>query len=123
MASFKYHNAPITSVEWSTFDSTTLATASCDNQVAVWDLAVERDPEEEAAAVAEATTALPPPELPPQLMFVHQVRRASWLNRVSLPIMRGRWHLFTATQQSGSLCRARRTSRSCIGMPKSQGCV
>lgn len=42
-------------------------------QVAVWDLAVERDPEEEATAVAEATTALPPPELPPQLMFVHQV--------------------------------------------------
>lgn len=41
----------------------------------MWDLAVERDPEEEAAAVAEATTALPPPELPPQLMFVHQVRK------------------------------------------------
>ena len=41
--------------------------------MAVWDLAVERDVEEEAAAMA-ADTALPPPDLPPQLLFVHQAR-------------------------------------------------
>lgn len=33
VAEFKYHNSHITSVEWSRFDSTTLATASADNQV------------------------------------------------------------------------------------------
>lgn len=71
VANFQYHTASVTSVEWSVFDSTTLATSSADDQVAVWDLAVERDVEEEAAAMA-ADTALPPPDLPPQLLFVHQ---------------------------------------------------
>lgn len=33
MAEFKYHNSHVTSVEWSSFDSTTLATAAADNQV------------------------------------------------------------------------------------------
>lgn len=35
MANFNYHNSHITSVEWSRFDSTTLATASGDNQARV----------------------------------------------------------------------------------------
>ena len=32
MANFQYHTAPITSIEWSTFDSTTLAATSADDQ-------------------------------------------------------------------------------------------
>ncbi len=76
VANFAYHRAPVTSIEWSLFDSSTLATASADHQAAVWDLAVERDAEEEAAAMAaDAHNALPPAELPPQLMFVHQGQR------------------------------------------------
>ena len=76
VASFTYHTASVTSVEWSLFDSSTLATAAADHQAAVWDLAVERDAEEEAAAMAaNAHNALPPAELPPQLMFVHQGQR------------------------------------------------
>ncbi len=75
VANFKYHAAAVTSIEWALFDSSTLATASADNQTAVWDLAVERDVEEEAAAMAQAGNALPPAELPPQLMFVHQGQR------------------------------------------------
>ena len=75
VAGFSYHTAAVTSIEWSQFDSSTLATASADHQAAVWDLAVERDAEEEAAAMADAGNALPPAELPPQLMFVHQGQR------------------------------------------------
>ena len=53
-------------------------------QVSIWDLAVERDAEEEAAAMAVegGKAAVPPPELPPQLMFVHQgqkqVKELQW---------------------------------------------
>jgi WD40 repeat protein len=75
VANFSYHTAPVTSIEWSRFDSSTLATSAADHQIAVWDLAVERDAEEEAAAMADAHNALPPAELPPQLMFVHQGQR------------------------------------------------
>jgi len=75
VATFSYHTAAVVSIEWSLFDSSTLATASADHQTAVWDLAVERDAEEEAAAMTDAQNALPPAELPPQLMFVHQGQR------------------------------------------------
>jgi ribosome assembly protein RRB1 len=40
--------------------------------VCIWDLAVERDAEEEAAAMAADDNAVAPDDLPPQLMFVHQ---------------------------------------------------
>jgi ribosome assembly protein RRB1 len=50
-------------------------------QVAVWDLALERDPEEEAA-IAPASNALAPDNLPPQLLFIHcgqtDVKEAHW---------------------------------------------
>lgn len=34
----------MTAVEWCPFESSMLATTSADNQLAVWDLALERDP-------------------------------------------------------------------------------
>ena len=71
VANFSYHSAAITSIEWAMFDSSTLATASADKRVLLWDLAVERDEEEEAAAMAQAGQAMPPANLPPQLMFEH----------------------------------------------------
>jgi ribosome assembly protein RRB1 len=50
-----------------------LLSAASDNTVCVWDLAVERDAEEEAQAMAEnESNAEIPDDLPPQLMFVHQ---------------------------------------------------
>ena len=62
--------APITSVEWCPTEASMLATTGADGQLCVWDLALERDPEEEldlsAAGNAEA-----PQDLPPQLLFVH----------------------------------------------------
>jgi ribosome assembly protein RRB1 len=71
VANFSYHSQAVTSIEWALFDSSTLATASADKRVLIWDLAVERDAEEEAAAMATAGNALPPAALPPQLMFEH----------------------------------------------------
>lgn len=61
---------PITSVEWCPAEPTMLATSSADGQLAVWDLAVERDPEEEAA-LAASMNAASPEDLPAQLLFVH----------------------------------------------------
>lgn len=73
VAYFKYHTGPVTSVEWSPFESSSLASSSEDHQVAVWDLAVERDAEEEAEAMqVNEGQAEAPEELPAQLMFVHQ---------------------------------------------------
>ena len=68
---------PVTSVEWCPFESSVLTTTSGDGQLVVWDLALERDPEEEAALVASMNAASPD-ELPAQLLFVH-------LGQVCLP--------------------------------------
>ena len=58
-----------------------LATTSADDQLAVWDLALERDPEEEVALAPE-TNALAPEGLPPQLLFLHggqrDMKEAHW---------------------------------------------
>ncbi len=61
---------PVTSVEWCPFESSVLTTTSGDGQLVVWDLALERDPEEEAALVASMNAASPD-DLPAQLLFVH----------------------------------------------------
>jgi ribosome assembly protein RRB1 len=47
-----------------------LATTGADNQALVWDLALERDPEEEAA-LAPAENAQLQESLPSQLLFAH----------------------------------------------------
>ena len=60
---FKHHTAPITSVEWHPNDSTVFAAGGSDNQITLWDLAVERDSE---STIAEE------PAVPPQLLFIHQ---------------------------------------------------
>ena len=89
-ALLKHHTAPITSVEWHPTDSSVFASAGADDQVCVlpalpdgdlccwsplqvvqWDLAVERDEEEEDenGSVVEG--------IPPQLLFIHQVRKTN----------------------------------------------
>ncbi|XP_068644117.1 protein HEAT STRESS TOLERANT DWD 1-like [Aristolochia californica] len=73
VAHFEYHKHPITSIEWSPHEASTLAVSSSDNQSTIWDLSLERDEEEEAefkAKVKENVNA--PDDLPPQLLFVHQ---------------------------------------------------
>ncbi|KAG0481593.1 hypothetical protein HPP92_012451 [Vanilla planifolia] len=73
VAHFKYHKQPVTSIEWSPHEGSTLAVSSADNQLTIWDLSLEKDAEEEAefkAKVKEQANA--PEDLPPQLLFVHQ---------------------------------------------------
>ncbi|GFQ07068.1 glutamate-rich WD repeat-containing protein 1 [Phtheirospermum japonicum] len=73
VAHFDYHKHPITSIEWSPHEASTLTVTSSDNQLTVWDLSLEMDEEEEAefkAKTKEQVNALS--DLPPQLLFVHQ---------------------------------------------------
>ncbi|XP_075491669.1 protein HEAT STRESS TOLERANT DWD 1-like [Primulina tabacum] len=73
VAHFEYHKHPITSIEWSPHEASTLAVSSTDNQLTIWDLSLERDEEEEAefkAMTKEQVNA--PTDIPPQLLFVHQ---------------------------------------------------
>jgi hypothetical protein len=61
---------PITSVEWSPFEASTLVASAGDQQISLWDLSVERDPEEEAALALPSNAAVPD-QVPPQLLFQH----------------------------------------------------
>lgn len=77
VATFKHHSGPVTSIEWHHSDSTVLATSGEDDQVALWDLAIERDEE----AVSEELR-----DLPPQLLFIHQglkdVKEIHWHRQI-----------------------------------------
>nr|AAN40972.1 WD40 [Syntrichia ruralis] len=72
VAHFKYHTLPITSIEWSPHEQSTLSVTSADHQLTIWDLSLERDPEEEAVYQAQLkqNQAEAPEDLPPQLLFV-----------------------------------------------------
>lgn len=73
VAHFEYHKHPITSIEWSPHEASSLAVSSSDNQLTIWDLSLERDEEEEAEFKARTQEQVNAPEdLPPQLLFIHQ---------------------------------------------------
>ncbi|CAJ0941796.1 unnamed protein product, partial [Mesorhabditis belari] len=71
VANFKYHTRPITSVEWHPNDSTTFMASAEDDQVSIWDVAMEADTTED---VVEG--------VPPQLLFLHcgqkEVKEVHW---------------------------------------------
>ncbi|XP_028409160.1 glutamate-rich WD repeat-containing protein 1-like [Dendronephthya gigantea] len=62
IAVFKHHTDAITSVEWSSTDNSVFAASGSDNQITLWDLAVERDDEGQQGR---------PVDVPPQLLFIH----------------------------------------------------
>ncbi|KAI8146103.1 WD40-repeat-containing domain protein [Fennellomyces sp. T-0311] len=66
VASFKWHNAPITSIEWHPTEESALAVSGADDQLTLWDLSVEPDAEEEGRLTSEGV------QVPPQLLFIHQ---------------------------------------------------
>ena len=86
----RHHMGAVTSVEWCPHESSMLATTSADNQTIVWDLALERDPEEEAAMAADmeamGSNAAAPADIPPQLLFVHagqkNVKELHWHTQI-----------------------------------------
>lgn len=63
IATFKHHTNHITTVEWNPNESTVLASGGDDDQIALWDLSVERDDNANDAQLKD---------LPPQLLFIHQ---------------------------------------------------
>jgi ribosome assembly protein RRB1 len=69
VASFTWHRAPITSVEWHPTEDSIFAASGADDQVTLWDLAVEQD-DEETGAMDDAPEG--GQDVPPQLLFVHQ---------------------------------------------------
>lgn len=64
VATFKHHTGPITTVEWHPSEPTIFASGGADNQIALWDLSVERD----SSAAQDDDLQ----EVPPQLLFIHQ---------------------------------------------------
>lgn len=68
VAAFTWHSAPITSIEWHPTEDSIFAASGADDQVTLWDLAVEQDDEETGAV--DTTEGCR--EVPPQLLFVHQ---------------------------------------------------
>jgi len=79
VAVFKHHSGAITSVEWHKDDSTVFASSGEDHQVALWDLALERD-----AEAGEEDPKLK--DLPPQLLFIHQglkdIKEIHWHSKI-----------------------------------------
>ncbi len=78
VASFNWHKAPITSIEWHPSEDSIFAASGADDQVTLWDLGVEQDDEE-----AGMTDGLENhQEVPSQLLFVHQgqkdVKEVHW---------------------------------------------
>ncbi|VDN23907.1 unnamed protein product [Gongylonema pulchrum] len=74
VARFRQHKAPITSVEWSPYETTTIMASGEDDQVTIWDLALEADSADEIDGV------------PPQLLFVHmgqsEVKEVHWHKQI-----------------------------------------
>ncbi|XP_006454036.1 hypothetical protein AGABI2DRAFT_213648 [Agaricus bisporus var. bisporus H97] len=68
VAHFAWHSKPITSIEWHPTEDSIFAASGADDQVTLWDLAVEHDTEEMGMDDTNAGEK----EVPPQLLFVHQ---------------------------------------------------
>jgi ribosome assembly protein RRB1 len=73
LQTLKYHNGQkVTSVEFNQHNESVLAVCSDDGQCTLWDLSLERDPDEERAVLGELFGRQDVSNLPDQLMFVHQ---------------------------------------------------
>ncbi|EJD52152.1 WD40 repeat-like protein [Auricularia subglabra TFB-10046 SS5] len=77
VASLTWHTAPITSVEWHPSDESTFVASGADDQVTLWDLAVEHDADEMREELDASGR-----EVPQQLLFIHQgqheVKEVHW---------------------------------------------
>jgi ribosome assembly protein RRB1 len=68
-----FHNgAAISAVEFSEHNESVLAVTSDDGQATIWDLSVERDPDEEREVLGKLFNRNDTTTLPDQLMFQHQ---------------------------------------------------
>ncbi|KAL9109814.1 MAG: hypothetical protein Q9227_005517 [Pyrenula ochraceoflavens] len=76
VASFNFHRAPITSIEWHPSDDSVVAVACADGTATLWDLAVELDDEEQYSRAEERGLVGGEERVPPQLLFIHHVKEA-----------------------------------------------
>lgn len=83
VASFKHHRSSITSVEWHQTDSSVFAAAGADNQITLWDLAVEKDDEENNENKTDDNQLT---NLPDQLLFIHmgqtEIKEVHWHRQI-----------------------------------------
>jgi len=70
VATFAWHNGPITSIEWHPTEDSIFAASGADDQITLWDLGVEQDDEEVGSSMNETHEGSR--EVPSQLLFVHQ---------------------------------------------------
>lgn len=87
VASFSWHNAPITSIEWHPTEDSIFAASGADDQVTLWDLAVEND-EDEMGGTEDSQHGK---DVPPQLLFVHQgqkdIKEVHWHPQIPGAVM------------------------------------
>jgi ribosome assembly protein RRB1 len=78
VASFNWHRAPVTSIEWHPTEDSVFAASGADDQLTLWDLAVEQDDDEMTDGIGGPNER----DIPPQLLFVHQgqkdVKEVHW---------------------------------------------
>ncbi|KAL4070760.1 WD40-repeat-containing domain protein [Scleroderma citrinum] len=70
VAAFTWHSAPITSIEWHPTEDSTFVASGADDQITLWDLAVEQDDEQVGAPMNETPEG--GRDVPSQLLFIHQ---------------------------------------------------
>ncbi len=84
VASFKHHGSSITSIQWHPTDSSVFAAAGSDNQITLWDLAVEKDDEEKKESTATNNHQVE--NLPDQLLFIHMgqtdIKEVHWHKQI-----------------------------------------
>ncbi|KIM19384.1 hypothetical protein M408DRAFT_43180, partial [Serendipita vermifera MAFF 305830] len=89
VASFSWHKAPITSIEWHPTEDSAFVASGADDQVTIWDLAVEEDQDETGLSAQEQDPAMK--EVPPQLLFVHQgqkdIKEVHWHHQIPGAVM------------------------------------
>lgn len=99
VASFQWHTAPISSVEWHPTEDSVFAASGRDDQVTLWDLSVEQD--EEEAAARESYKGPDGKDVPHQLLFCHQgaseIKEVHWhpqINGMLISTSADGFHLF-----------------------------
>lgn len=83
VASFSFHKAAITSIEFNPAEESVVAVGSEDNTVTLWDLAVEADDEEIQQQHKEAKGELN--DIPSQMLFMHwqpEVKEVHWAKQI-----------------------------------------
>ncbi|CEH15684.1 Ribosome Assembly protein [Ceraceosorus bombacis] len=79
VANFRWHQAPVSSVEWHPSEDSVFAASGRDDQVTLWDLSVEMDDEEQPGNAQKGPNG---EDVPSQLLFCHhgasEIKEVHW---------------------------------------------